>query len=361
MTKVSATQTSSAMAKVPAKSPKLIDDSITSTRKPEITYGTALAQYDLVDVDLRYLGLPASETLTHRKYDISELEYAAAKKKAWAENCKKEKEAKKAAERAVQKRKRDSSQIAEEMLSRWQKKGKLEDLKPQSDSKLPADIWIKILETLSSDIEPEGVRGPSVIARDLCNVSRVNKELYIASLPAFQRLGHLCPPIHCSFPTAIISKNGDAVLKADTDPLWDVLLSEPASLTYDQLQMMGAAMASGYNIGRTKSVITHRLLKTVRIKQPTRYPARLILAVRKERYSTDMPLAQLYLKATTKPQSLYPSQSTFDVRRRCINEGFLTVQTLKAVADARWPPAEAINDHAQYHDEEILLIDYDSA
>ena len=324
------------MTKLPTKAPKLKGEAKTITKKPEITYAAALKDYDLLDGDLRYLGLPASEIRMNRKYDISELENAAAKKKAWAESCKKEKEAKKAAERAVQLKKRDSErQAAERKLSQWQKKSKLEDLKPQSDSKLPADIWIRILETLSSDIEPEGVRGPSVIARDLCNVSRVNKELYLASLPAFQHLGHLCPPINCSFSTFIVSKNRDAILKGDTDTLWDVLFSEPASLTYEQLKDMCAAMALEYNSGRTKSVMAHKLLKTLRMKQPTRYPARLILAVWKERHSTNKPLARLYHEATTVPQSIDSRPSTFEVRGWCINQGFLTVQTLKAVADAR--------------------------
>ena len=47
-------------------------------------------------------------------------------------------------------------------------------------------------EHLVDDLELDGIRGPSTIARELCNVSMTSKELYEASLPAFQKLSKKC-------------------------------------------------------------------------------------------------------------------------------------------------------------------------
>ena len=356
MTKSTATPKKQAKAKVPAKSPKLKQETQTTTRKPDISYATAQEKYGLVDRDLQYLGLPACARPYYRKYDISELEYISAKKKAWAESRKIEKEAERAAKEAKSIKEREAErQAGEASISHWQEKSKLDNLKPQSDSKLPADIWRKILEMLSSDIELEGVRGPSVIARDLCNVSRVNKELYIASLPAFQHLGSLCETIQQSLYYPSYSQYYNTVSSGDTDALWDILVSNPTSLICGQLKIMLAGF--GMETAWTKVVMTHKLLQQLGIQKPTRYPAQLLLSVRKEKHDMDWPLAQYYDKATEAQRIRCDDVPTFEIRKRCLNEGFSTYQILKATANARQPPAVAMNHNPA---EDIIFDDYDS-
>ena len=61
-------------------------------------------------------------------------------------------------------------------------------------TKLPFDLLEKIVLALCNDIEFDGVRSASVIARDICNISQTSKELWKASQVALQHLGSLCAP-----------------------------------------------------------------------------------------------------------------------------------------------------------------------
>ena len=64
-----------------------------------------------------------------------------------------------------------------------------------SGTPLPLDLRTRVLEHLCTDIEPKGVRGVSVIARDICNVGMTCKELYVSARQAFHLLAALCRPI----------------------------------------------------------------------------------------------------------------------------------------------------------------------
>ena len=327
-------------AKVPTNSPKLKES---GKRKPQITFATAQKKYGLVAGDLQYLGLPASEKPWDRKYDTEELKYIAAKKKAFEKNCKIEGEAKKAAEESAKIKEREQEQQAGvNFLKKWQEKRKLTDLKPQSDSKLPADIWIKILKLMSTDLELNGVRGPSVIARDLCNVSRVNKELYIASLPAFEHLSSLCKPIQTEIQLETRSPYCSSVPQ-DIDNLWAMLITEPTSLKTGQLN----SMLSAFQIHGTwsKVVTTHKLLQQLGINRPTRYPACILIAVRQEKHQKDWHVSSLYSRATE--EALPFPLTTFAVRKHCVKDGFATSSALVAAADARDPFDDDNNQQGQ--------------
>ena len=370
MTKTAQMAEKKGQTKVSAKSLKLKESGKATKRKPQITFATAQKKYGLVAGDLQYLGLPASEKPWDRKYESADLKYIAAKKKAFQETCKTEGEAKKAAkEVAKTKEKEKEHQASMNLLKQWQKKSKLTDLKPQSDSKLPVDIWIKILKMMSSDIELNGVRGPSVIARDLSNVSRVNKELYIASLPAFQHLSTLCDPIKtCLGVTSRLYSHHLMGPEADKDEVWNMLISDPASLSSAQLKSMSLAMH--LPTAPPKAVLAHKLMQQIGIDGPVRHPARLLLAIRLEKKQTFWHISDLYRKATNSAAIGFAwplcRAFAFQTRLQCITAGLPTYQILKAEAYARHPPVEdddmSSEEEPVFDDDEpgFVLDDYDS-
>ena len=308
-------------------------------RAPQITFAAAQEKYGLAAADLQLFGLPACEKVCDRKFDSEELEYIAAKKKAHLKNCKIEERAQKAAELIAKIRpKQIEHQAGLDLLEKWPKKGILTDLKPTSDSKLPADIWMKISKTIAEDFERIGVRGPSVVARDLCNLSRVNKELYIASSSAFQHLSSLCEPIHSSI--TLTQANLCTLPQAEISDLWERLVSDPGTLGYRELQTMYDAL--GLTGKFTKATLAHKLCQQIGIDRPTNFSARLLLAVRKERKSTDRQLSALYSRATGSWAAWPHTVGTFDLRLRCIRDGFPTSRALRA-AFALQPHAEDDN------------------
>ena len=77
-------------------------------------------------------------------------------------------------------------------------------LRPYSSgSMLPVDTWMEILKMLCRDIEMDGVRSASVVARDICNASQASKELWTASQVALQHLSSLCSTQSMQIPSAL--------------------------------------------------------------------------------------------------------------------------------------------------------------
>ena len=309
-----------------------------------MTFAEASKEYGLRASDLRYFGRPAREIIYNRKFEKDDLEYIALKKKSFQSDYKNEGAAKKQAVKAAKVKQRDDeNQSALEILKLWQKKSKTANFKPQSDSGLPLDIWSKIMKLLCDDVEIKGVRGPSVIARELCNLSMVNKELYSATLPAFQHLSTLCRPIQCLLPisSSYTTDESDLEEMEDTrvrveDRLWESFVSDPASMTQAQLKSM--CQATQLHSASTKATTALRLLRQIGIEQPTRIPARLLISVKKERKEILRDLPELYRRATSAPTTVtlmpvwifgHKGYCAFDLRIKCVKAGLPTLKALR--------------------------------
>ena len=132
-------------------------------------------------------------------------------------------------------------------------------------SKLPVEIWSTILEHLCDDFKFDDVRGPSVVARELCNASKVSRELHSASLTAFQKLSKLCN-------------------KVEMEAEWQGLLSDPwdENLTSDQsiLAILQKERIRPFGSRAARICI---LYEAAGLQRPSRLPARLILTVIEEK------------------------------------------------------------------------------
>ena len=155
------------------------------------------------------------------------------------------------------------SQECRQVLNSW--KAAKPTIGYSENSKLPLDVWIRILEHLSDDMQLDDIRGPSVVARDLCNASMTSKDLHAASLPAFQRLSSLCP-------------------RKDFEHHWQYVLSDPwnSELLSDSAITALLRVAKLREFG-SREVKVIMLYRSVNQAQPTRLPARLILTVLEEK------------------------------------------------------------------------------
>ena len=194
-----------------------------------MTLQDALSKYPhLVEKDLQWIGRPAMGKIyphgrfgANRTFNCQRVEAVAVLKKQQmklTDSCQKEYHKALAVERKKVKRDHERAK-AKRWLLRTKKRAKdlknatafeklcrkkaaalkqsadLGRAKNISDSKLPLDLWSKILSSLCEDVELKGIRGPSVIARELVKISLVSKELRAAALPAFQYLSAKCRPI----------------------------------------------------------------------------------------------------------------------------------------------------------------------
>ena len=175
-------------------------------------------------------------------------------------------------------------------ISQWPE-STLKELQHSGDSLLPLDLWTKIFKIFCDDLEIDGVRGPSVIARELSLISRVNKDFYAASLPAFQHLSNLCLTIesavtelrHYSPVRRFSTEHGgyDVPPSIPDPPQWDAFVSDPKSLKAAELRSLCAAMH--FSTSRPKAVLIRKLMQSVSLEYPTPTPARLVFAIQCER------------------------------------------------------------------------------
>ena len=153
------------------------------------------------------------------------------------------------------------------VIDKWNE-GALVELPYTAGTDLPLEIWEIILKKLCSDLELEGVRGASVVARDIINASMACKELYAAALPALHHLGTCCP----------------SVLAGD-DKTWDRLASSPCSITRPDIYLSSMAeVKCGYHSHEIKLV---QLMRYLGLRRPSRAPASLLRAVLSEKIKPD--------------------------------------------------------------------------
>ena len=227
---------------------------------------------------------------------------------------------------------------------------------------LPHDLWIKILKTLVNDLELDGVRGPSVIARELGVAAQVNRELHAASWQAFEYLASQCQPIeeslacignmaaehamgsspssplstsstqsHTEFPCAELS-----------DTAWDILIHNPGALTLGELRILySAAGLKLYSVSFTCLVTA--LKCHVDLEYPSAAPVRLRLAVTQEKRQSIINSRRLFDAASVSHLGrsyrdlfgyLAYGVTFFKARKRCIELGYHNMQALMIAAAA---------------------------
>ena len=150
---------------------------------------------------------------------------------------------------------------------------------------MPQEIWEKVLKALCDDIEPNGVRSASVIARDISNASSTKKQLYIASKAAFEHLSTLCPPLKESLPFIAAKRPKFQCYKARLftpfeaveEQYWNKVIHDPASLSIGNLEVL--CDYNGLPESECKETMIFRLASQFGVRYPTRIPAKLAGAV----------------------------------------------------------------------------------
>ena len=262
-----------------------------------ISLDTVYSVYKLLETEVRHLELPRlkdaylDELIVPFQYYESDVKRLAELKQSQVDFDARQLKAKQLFEEAQEQEKQKffvnlkaecqqastaSREIRNEELSRqcatkldkW-KNGALVELQYTAGTDLPLEIWEVILKQLCSDLELEGVRGASVVARDIINASMACKELYAAALPALHHLGTCCP----------------SVLAGD-DKTWDRLASSPCSITRQDIwfSSMAEVRQSGYYSHEVKLV---QLMRYLGLRRPSRAPASLLRAVLSEKIEPD--------------------------------------------------------------------------
>lgn len=218
-----------------------------------------------------------------------------------ADELKAAKQAERAAQRSA------AAEAAKGRISSWKRPG--EDW-GNSGTPLSLDLWTRVLEHLCNDIEPEGVRSASVIARDLCNAGMACKELYVSANQAFHCLAALCPPIE---------------LEAE----WAACLPGPMALKLPQLKAL--APHAGVQKSLPKPTLALGLLEAWNLQCPTQVPPRVIMEVAKERKSS---LSELSSAELTRAYRYIPGLLgsglcfVFDVRQALVKLGLTSLPLL---------------------------------
>ena len=215
-------------------------------------------------------------------------------------------------------------------------------------SRIPYDMISSILIKLCDDIETDGVRGISVVARDICNACLAFPDMRVASRLAFEQLASRCPDLPSM-------KEGPAI--------WDEFLTDPMSVKYDTIKEMAEGLplsersTSGMLIANeTKAVLVCLLLEHFGARSPSLIPARILNAVRAEKSLwpflrpslrlADICIAYSNQMGRTTTAILLTSGSLFGLRKKLINFGFPTLSALQTgyvklveerrVEQARW-------------------------
>lgn len=177
-------------------------------------------------------------------------------------------------------------------------RAKLQNVEPVSDSGLPLDVWGLILSKFCEGFEPEGVRGISVIAREICQAREVCKDLLIASDIAFEKLADLC--------------------QAEITSNFDEFLLNPTKFSLPELKIMSKERR--LKVSCTKAVLTVNLLESFGLKRPSKVPAKILEAVRREKVCRVTELAY-HLRCFNLPERPQFT-NIFLMRKVCMEKGW---------------------------------------
>ena len=245
----------------------------------------AMAIYGLLALDLRWYGRPTDRAAQYRKHKIKDLDEIAARKKAFLEAVPHDR-----INRTLQLKRayKERHQECKKSVSQWEQPSEaavLKSIKHSTHCNLPIDVWGKILGYLCENMELDGVRGPSVVARDISSAAISCKEIYAASLPAFQRLSTLCRSISASLqlgerrvwyrrPESLAGISPD-------DQMWESFVRNPKSVKAKNIKALHHEL--GLTGCHQKSIMISEVLNALKLMQPSLIPARLLIAVMKER------------------------------------------------------------------------------
>jgi len=120
------------------------------------------------------------------------------------------------------------------------------DVYPHGDAfPLPHDTLEIVMRKLGESVEPDGVRGPGIVARDICNAAAACKALRAAAPAAFAAVKEKCG--------------------ATTD-CGDAMLHHPMTLKHGVLKEV--ARARGCLVTGTKGELVMRVLRSLRLTSP---------------------------------------------------------------------------------------------
>lgn len=118
------------------------------------------------------------------------------------------------------------------------------------DFPLPPDVLAVVLCKVADSVEPEGLRGPGVVAQDICNAALVCRDMRHAAIAAMQHLGTLLEPMPRDLPVED----------------WNELVRRPMSFTLPTLRT--AARALDCPTSGAKSELVVRLLAQFGLQAP---------------------------------------------------------------------------------------------
>ena len=187
-------------------------------------------------------------------------------------------------------------------------------------SRIPLDVLSSILVRLCDDFETDGVRGVSVVARDICNACLAFPDMIVASRTAFGVLASQCPELPW------IYFDGIFLLQPGQTAIWNKFLMSPMSAKLDTMKRMASSLL--LSTSGSKAVLACRILaQGFGTKSPSSVPARILNAIQKEKYLRLYPLEHLgnvYLLLESSPVG-----SHFRLRKTLINLGYTTVAVLE--------------------------------
>ena len=287
---------------------------------PLVCVTTVRNSYKLKDEDfahLKYKKLPNPHYLSaapmrlYNEEEIKKIADAKNKQRAYElEHADEIKAAKDAEKKAIAKAYLDDCTAK---VDSWQD-GAIKSLPYRTGTALHLDIWEKILKKLCEDLDTKGLRGPSVIARDLINASLTCKELFAAALPAMQHLGQMCP----SLPSTV------------SEDLCNEFVLNPDSLLLSEIKTL--AKSRGVRTSQQKPIIIVELIQRMGLKRPIRVPIRLVQAVVKEKQSYTEELTMTASKMEAFRGIGY--MNSFNVRLKCQQMGFTTNLQIQEAANA---------------------------
>lgn len=205
-------------------------------------------------------------------------------------------------------------QRAEAAIGKWHKLDRGFE-EADSGTGLSPDIWIQILMLLVDDLETEGVRGVSVVARDLCNARMLCKELTFPTQHVFKHLSNLCPAIR------------------GPEKLWEVFGRDPFSLKVPQLKELAKTMQ--IRVSDPKAVLIVNLQQRVGITQPTTVPVNVVAAVKLEKDQGVLSLGIGQDASVRDLAGVSYNASVFSLRRACLAHGFASTSSLLEEAARR--------------------------
>lgn len=199
-------------------------------------------------------------------------------------------------------------------ISSWQKPAKASK---SEATPLPIDLWTRVLDRLCDDLETEGVRGFSAIARDICNVGLTCKELHSCTENAFRRLSQDCAPVQL-------------------ENEWITFLKDPSHAKVDEMKALARSLDNRVIMSQPKPLLMRDLLAYFKLQTPSQVPVRLISGVQRgesERWGHGRwnTLYRLMLRIPDL-REFSRDATVFELRKYCTDRGYTHLSMLETAA-----------------------------